>query len=176
MYRIAESGTEWEQHCNMPRRTAWMVAGECQCQYEYGKFQVRPQRFPQWMLELMGEVMPHFGLLSPAEWPNSCNLNWYQGGSQAVGWHSDDEDLFRALRQPTTILSLSLGETRSFEVQRKAGRSRGISMKLATKDLVTMQGWMQHFRHRVPREAAAGSRLNLTWRWVVQHVAACPLS
>merc|ERR1719487_659089 len=41
-----------------------------------------------------------------------------------------------------------------------------------------MEGMMQkHYQHTVPREKKKiGPRINLTWRWLVQHNADCPLA
>merc|ERR1719499_1967643 len=94
-----------------------MVAGQCRCPYRYGGLAVTPKTFPKWMLELMEECMPLCGLASQQTWPNCCNLNLYEDGGMSVGWHSDDEDLFQGKSQDCRIISLSLGQTRTFELQ-----------------------------------------------------------
>ena len=50
------------------------------------------------MVDLLRQVMPVCGLRE-AEWPDSCNLNWYINGEDSVGWHADDESLFRGTAQ-----------------------------------------------------------------------------
>ena len=40
-----------------------------------------------------------------------------------------------------------------------------------------MEGnFQKYFQHQVPKEAARGGRINLTWRWVVKHTRSCPLA
>ncbi len=67
----------------------------------------------------MEQIMPLCGLSDRSLWPNACNLNMYSGGSQAVGWHADDESLFQSTYEPCTIISLFLGQTRDFELRAK---------------------------------------------------------
>merc|ERR1712039_78078 len=69
-----------------------------------------------WMIEVMAHYMPHCGFSDPAEWPNSCNVNLYEDGTQSVGWHADDEDLFQGLSKDIRILSVSLGQRRKFDL------------------------------------------------------------
>ena len=107
-------------------------------------------------------------------WPNSCNLNLYTGGEDSVGWHADDEALFQGTKQPTLIISLSLGATRAFQLKGTWKGATIISILLEDGDLCTMEGMTQkHYLHRVPKEFVKGQRVNLTWRWIVQHSHRC---
>lgn len=47
---------------------------------------------------------------------NSVLCNLYRDNKDHVSWHSDDEELFGRL---PTIASVSLGDTRMFELRRK---------------------------------------------------------
>ena len=174
-YDIVNEGTSW-QHVGR-RDTAWMVCKPCTCTYKYGQTAVQPVAFPPWMTEVMRCVMPLCGITNPREWPNSCNLNRYQTGSAAVGWHADDEDLFQGRQQDCLIISLSLGAAREFHVRGDFAGGRTLSVTLQGGDLCTMEGRMQRFYKHAALPAsgeACGPRLNLTWRWVVQHGATCP--
>ena len=175
-------GTKWMQPSTrwgpMPRKTAWMVAQNCSCTYEYGGMTVQPTVYPVWMIELMKEVMPHCGLKEFSEMPDSCNLNLYEDGTQMVGWHADDEDLFQGKVSDCRIISLSLGATRQFELELNwpdEGETLGASQQLADGDLCTMEGMTQkHYMHRVPEEEGpVGQRINLTWRWIGKHEGTC---
>ena len=42
----------------MPRKTAWVVDGVCNCNYQYEASKVEPKTFPDLMEELMEVVMP----------------------------------------------------------------------------------------------------------------------
>ena len=175
-------GTKWMQPSTrwgpMPRKTAWMVAQNCANApaYEYGGMTVQPTPYPVWMIELMKEVMPHCGLKELDEMPDSCNLNLYEDGTQMVGWHADDEDIFQGKFRDCRIISLSLGVTRQFELELnwpEEGEALGGSQQLADGDLCTMEGMTQkHYMHRVPEEEGpegpVGPRINLTWRWIAK--------
>lgn len=138
-----------------------------------------PVEFPGWMKEIMAVYMPLCGLHDPLAWPNSCNLNCYSDGTDSLDWHADDEPLFAGRERDTCIISLSLGDTRSFEL-RLASDDQGdvpaVKLRLANGDLCTMEGLVQrHYEHRVPRAGGKSSRLrvNLTWRWIVAHERRC---
>lgn len=186
-YERAASGTTWGQPVDprsgdpIPRQTAWMVSSGCTCTYRYGGVDVEPQEFPPWMVDIMQVYMPICGIVSREEWPNSCNLNLYKDGAMSVGWHSDDEKLFQGRFSDIRIISVSLGEARTFEL-REAGLEEGAEararyrLRLGDGDLCTMEGLTQkHYQHRVPKEEAAGPRINLTWRWVRRHQRDCPV-
>jgi len=176
-------GTDWYQpegkNGPMPRKTVWLVSKPCHCKYKYGSFEVEPQVFPPWMVELMSTVMPLCGFKKRSQWPNSCNVNLYEDGGMSVGWHSDDEALFQGKFRDVQILSLSFGQLRKFELRLnhpERGEKKETCLMLGNGDLATMEGMTQkHMQHRVPREdQSMGPRINLTWRWVVKHNPRCP--
>merc|ERR1740121_950397 len=100
-------------------KTDWMTAEGCRCAYKYGGVEVDPTEFPAWMIEIMETVMPLCGIRGQGRWPNCCNLNLYEDGGMSVGWHADDEELFGGKTNDCPIISLSLGQTRTFELQLK---------------------------------------------------------
>lgn len=184
-FTLIDSSVQWLQPEGdkgpMPRKTAWLVRPGCECQYNYGSFQVPPSPFPPWMVNLMSEVMPTCGINSMMEWPDCCNLNLYVDGNHSVGWHADDESLFQGKHQDITIVSLSLGISRRFEIRynwpETAEEDDAMCIVLNNGDLMTMEGMTQkHMQHRVPKEGAPGPRINLTWRWVKRHRSACPMA
>lgn len=182
-FDAARSCTDWQQPSGpqgpIPRKTAWMVQGNCSCVYRYGSVQVQPQPYPPWMIELLKVTMPCAGLNDPAQWPNCCNLNLYDDGGMSVGWHSDDEQLFQGKFMDIRIISLSFGVRRKFEMRANwpEPREKPVHiLSLGDGDMCTMEGMMQkHYQHRVPKEGnVKGARINLTWRWVVKHNPRCP--
>eukprot|EP00931_Biecheleriopsis_adriatica_P097990 TRINITY_DN7188_c0_g1_i1.p1 TRINITY_DN7188_c0_g1~~TRINITY_DN7188_c0_g1_i1.p1 ORF type:complete len:469 (+),score=98.64 TRINITY_DN7188_c0_g1_i1:78-1409(+) len=183
-FETARDNTDWihpeEAHGRkIPRKTAWMVSAGCNCSYCYGRFFVDPQEYPPWMKKLMQWIMPCCGIYDPSDWPNSCNLNLYEEGNMSVGWHADDEQLFQGKFRDCTIISLSLGSTRSFEVRANYSEdsSQNVNLMLGDGDLCTMEGMVQkYFQHRVPRENSTGPRINLTWRWILKHTPRCPIA
>lgn len=182
LFDTIHDGTEWLQPSTakfvMPRKTAWMVKEGCSCTYAYGPFEVPAVQYPPWMITLLQEVMPFCGL-DEENWPDSCNLNLYYDGGSAVGWHADDESLFQGKFRDISIISLSLGATRKFELRKNwpDEHEEGLHrLTVSAGDLMTMEGMCQkHFQHRVPKEERVqGQRINLTWRWVVKHRPQCP--
>lgn len=93
---------------------------------------------------------------------NFVLANRYRDGSDAVGWHADDE---RGIAP--VIASVSLGAERAFRVRPREG-GRSTPLRLAHGDLVLMWGRCQRdFRHALPRtRAPVGVRVNLTLRRV----------
>lgn len=183
----ARSGTKWDSPVDprsgepLPRKTAWMVASGCTCTYRYGGVDVDPQEFSPWILELMERYMPLCGIPSKEHWPNSCNLNLYEDGCMSVGWHADDEKLFQGKFKDIRIISISLGETRTFEFRtidaEEDGERLKTRMSLHNGDICTMEGLTQkYYHHRVPKEAASSPRINLTFRWITKHQPNCPAS
>eukprot|EP00747_Dinoflagellata_sp_TGD_P030703 gnl/TRDRNA2_/TRDRNA2_134806_c0_seq1.p1 gnl/TRDRNA2_/TRDRNA2_134806_c0~~gnl/TRDRNA2_/TRDRNA2_134806_c0_seq1.p1 ORF type:complete len:430 (+),score=68.08 gnl/TRDRNA2_/TRDRNA2_134806_c0_seq1:41-1291(+) len=175
-FDIVDNGVPWER--SGPRWTAWLVAPPCTCAYGYGGFKVQPKTFPSWMWEIMAAVMPLCGFSDRASWPNSCNLNRYDDGWGSVGWHSDDEYLFQGKYTDCLIISLSLGQARTFSVRLGRGGGWEENLLLEGGDLCTMEGMTQkYYQHAALKAESGGSnmgpRLNLTWRWVVIHEDSC---
>ena len=114
--------------------------------------------------------------------PDAANVNMYCSGQHSVGWHADDEPLFDAVREWATILSLSLGETRTFQIKAKSSAHNLHTVSLKAGDLLAMHGLVQrHYLHQVPRCSTGlpvGIRINITWRWVKLHCSEglCPLA
>lgn len=183
-FKTIYGNTEWEQPEGpqglLPRKTVWMVKRGCKCPYRYGGVTIHPQEFPEWMTELLRTYMPYCGKTED-EWPDSCNVNLYEDGSHAVGWHTDDETLFQSLHQDVAIVSLSLGQPRKFDIRKnwpEDGEKVQDRLHLGNGALATMEGMLQkHYMHRIAREdESLGPRINLTWRWIKKHAQVCPKS
>jgi len=130
--------------------------------------------------------------LPPEAWPDSVNLNLYEDGSETLGWHADDEPLFGGLHSDCCIVSVSLGAPRAFELALRdpAAESgphpRPLLQKvwrteLCAGDVCVMEGRLQrHYLHQVPMTSGpastVGPRVNLTYRWILQHGRVCPMA
>lgn len=194
------------------RCTCWYARDGCTCDYTYGQDTrmensslmraeedgaaddsgLAARSGNEEYLAIMEELMEHvFGGLFPDmerdAWPNSANLNLYKDGRQGVGWHADDESLFKGREADCPIISLSLGTSREFwiglrrSLDSREPESRTIvETDLRDGDVVTMEGRMQtHCVHFVPkanpREPIRDERINITFRWVRDHRFRCPL-
>ncbi len=94
---------------------------------------------------------------------DSCLINLYRDGSDAVAWHADS--VRKVMRDPL-VATVSLGARRSFLVRPASGG--GVLRRFAPGegDLMVMGGAMQHdWQHTVPREkSASGARMSITLR------------
>ena len=109
------------------------------------------------------------GGASDGVWPNSCNANLYQTGEAGIGWHSDNEAIFGPTSQESLIISLSLGQSRRFQIRKKKEQLAWETW-LHNGDLLTMEGLFQnHYEHQVPKEIGVNEAgVNVTWRWILK--------
>ncbi len=97
---------------------------------------------------------------------NSCLVNLYHDGSEAMGWHSDDE---KTIVTNSTIASVSFGATRRFLFKHKVSKEL-VEINLEPASLLLMSGEIQrNWLHSLPKMAKVKSpRINLTFRKMVQ--------
>ena len=87
--------------------------------------------------------------------------NFYRHGQDSVAWHGDR--IARDLPSATVAI-LSLGDRRKFLLRPKGG-GRSLAFVLAGGDLLVMGGSCQRtWDHSVPKVAAAGPRVSITFR------------
>ena len=170
---------EWRKHGSY--KTALVTPGhDCLCSYKYGHgAAVRPQTNKAiWngVISLWSRVAP---FLSPwcgkKELPTGVNLNHYDGSRPCVRWHSDSESLFGPRDSPKLIVSLSLGNPVELKVRRVSDNVIS-SITLNHGDVLVMDGSAQSEYLHCTMPGLQGPRVNLTYRWVVQHTASCPLA
>ena len=161
--------------------TAWVTPGhDCLCSYQYGHgAAVRPQTNDAiWrgVIGLWGRVAH---LLSPwcgrRELPTGVNLNRYSSPSSCIRWHSDNEPLFDPQNSPKLIVSMSLSNSVEFKVRRGRGSVPSL-ITLDHGDVLVMDGSAQSEYLHCTASGLQGPRVNLTFRWVAQHIASCPLA
>mmetsp|Transcript_51923 Transcript_51923/g.96019 ORF Transcript_51923/g.96019 Transcript_51923/m.96019 type:complete len:519 (+) Transcript_51923:80-1636(+) len=194
-------GTAWvvlkNKSGQMTRSTAWYVASGCRCRYSYADTNIDAATAPAWLRRIEDRVLGEGCGLSEQDRPTCVNLNLYLDGNQNVGWHSDDEGLFRGCERDCRIISASWGATRHFELALKdknhvSGRPSIFRetlkrVELRNGDICTMEGLFQkHYSHQLAKEACedGGStpsegltaRINLTWRYIAEHKPYCPLA
>ena len=142
----------------IPRRQIWM--GDPHCSYRYSGVTFQPEPWQAGLQQLCDRLVRHTG--HPL---NAVLLNHYQHGEHHMGWHSDDEP---ELGQDPVILSLSLGQTRRFDLKHKQLNTQ-LSLELKDGDLLVMGGTCQRFwQHRVPKQTRLDAeRFNLTFRYLL---------
>ncbi|GAB3015613.1 alpha-ketoglutarate-dependent dioxygenase AlkB [Niabella terrae] len=96
---------------------------------------------------------------------NSCLLNLYHDGTEAMAWHSDGE---KDLQKDGAIGSLSFGAERRFGFKHKQSGEKRM-LQLEHGSLLVMKGTTQtHWLHRLPPVKGINApRVNLTFRTII---------
>lgn len=141
-----------------PRLTAWY--GDATAVYTYSGL----TNFPLPWTPDLSEIRDRISAQVQAPF-NSVLLNYYRGGSDYMGWHSDDE---RELGTRPVIASVTFGQIRRFQLRHRMTKEL-ITMELGHGSLLVMKGNMQSgWVHRVaPTAKAVGPRINLTFRKIL---------
>ena len=136
----------------------------------YGQLVAQPRLSAWWALtdehvrepfvaELAEAVGRHHGVSF-----ESVGANLYRDGHDSVAWHADRHA--RAPQDPDVVIAiLSLGSPRRL-LLRPTGGGQSRSFLLAPGDLFAMGGACQRdWQHTVPKQALAGPRMSLTFRY-----------
>jgi alkylated DNA repair dioxygenase AlkB len=113
---------------------------------------------PPEVLELTARLDDRYGVAF-----DSCLVNLYRDGSDAVAWHADT--VRKVMRDPL-VATVSLGARRSFLLRPAEGGPVARRYAPGEGDLIVMGGACQHdWHHTVPREkSASGARMSITLR------------
>ena len=105
-----------------------------------------------------------------------CHLNRYSGSGSCIPWCSDNESLFGPPNQTKLKVSMSLGSSVEFKVRRRVQGEVPSLITLDHGDLLVTDGLTQLEYVHCTASGLQGPRVNLTFRWVAQHIASCPLA
>lgn len=143
----------------VPRLTAWH--GDAKSTYTYSNIAMEPEPWSAPLLEIRALVEAEAGVRF-----NSVLCNLYRSGQDSVAWHSDDEG---ELGPCPVIASVSLGDTRRFQLRHRTQPELRRQIDLPHGSLLVMRGLTQrHWKHQIPKTARpVGARVNLTYRTVV---------
>lgn len=189
---IVNLGREsWLLHDELPKSLSWDYDALWNCHPpEFGEVLMfdRMVSTPRWQQAYM---RPYYftGILHDApplppcfspflDWANDTGhrpynaalINWYKDGSQYIGPHKDSD---RQLLEGSTIMSISLGGTRTFRIRDQTTKNIVADLELVDGTYVVMGGNMQkHFTHEIvrvsgKRGASVPSRINITFRTFV---------
>jgi len=139
-----------------PRLTAWY--GSAGTNYSYSGLNLVPEPFSKELLTLKAKIEQ----VGSTQF-NSVLLNLYRNENDSMGWHADDE---KELGINPIIASLSLGQTRKFQVKHKLTKNLNLNLLLTHGSLLLMRGEMQHYwQHAIPKSKnSCDQRINLTFR------------
>jgi alkylated DNA repair dioxygenase AlkB len=140
-----------------PRLTYWM--GDCQARYVYSNISHNPNPW-HGEVERLKTIIEQQCKSSL----NSCLLNLYRNQLDSVSWHQDNEP---ELGEEPFIASLSLGESRIFEIKNIASKKK-FQLNLHHGDLLIMQKSSQsNWLHQLPKsQFDCNPRVNLTFRMI----------
>lgn len=148
------------QYYQTERKVAWY--GDENYQYHYSGTFKQAQLWTPGLFRLKQHIEKLVGHSF-----NSCLANLYENGTQAVGWHSDDEPaLVSKAGLETVIASLSFGATRKFSFKHKTTQQK-VDLILHSGQLIVMRGnTQQHWKHALMKSTKIiQSRVNLTFRY-----------
>ena len=119
----------------VPRKTAWY--GYEGFNYSYSGINCFPEIWTKELVEIKSQIERFI----PNEDFTSVLLNLYNNGNDKMGWHADDE---KELGKNPTIASVSLGETRRFDIKHKQNKDLHYKFELTSGSLLIMRGALQH--------------------------------
>ena len=110
------------------------------------------------------------------EVPTAANLNLFRGWRSCVGWHCDDEPPFGECGDAKLIVSVSYGSSAVFRWRRQScSDNEGHLCWLGHGDVLVMDGQCQDEFLHCTDPGLEQERINVTFRWVRQRAASCPL-
>ena len=180
-FSLLDTTGDWERKGSYRTASAVPFNSSCSCSYAYGHGPaIGPHTGERCWPLLAGVWRAIAPLMKPwcaeGDLPTPANLNLYRGWNSCVGWHRDDEPLFGKCGDAKLIVSVSLGCFALFRGRRQSCSSdEGGSCRLDHGDILVMDGQCQdEFLHRTS-PGRDQERINITFRWVKQHVSSCPL-
>jgi alkylated DNA repair dioxygenase AlkB len=166
-FELLQNNINWKQEevkfygktFPVPRKTAWY--GYEGFNYSYSGITCFPEIWTNELLEIKKEIEKFI----PDEDFTSVLLNLYNNGNDKMGWHADDE---KELGINPTIASVSLGETRRFDIKHKQNPELHYKFELTSGSLLVMRGALQHhWVHQIPAQKKVKEpRINLTFRTI----------
>jgi len=139
----------------VPRKILWV--GDINAEYSYSGKTHKPIPWHEPFIAIRNQLTN----IAPF---NSVLANYYKGGDDYMGWHSDDEP---ELGEQAIIASLSLGAERRFLFRHKRGK-RKVAIVLKHGSLLLMYGNCQRqWQHSLPKmRKIQDARINLTFRYL----------
>jgi len=141
-----------------PRLTAFY--GEKEVSYAYSGIKMDAKYWTPNLNKLRNKINTQF-----YQSFNSCLMNLYRNENDSMGWHQDNE---KELGENPFIASLSLGETRKFQLK-KIDTNEKFELNLSHGSLLIMKNDLQNnLKHQIPKEKTVkDKRINITFRKIL---------
>ena len=166
-FDLLQNNINWKQEevnfygktYSVPRKTAWY--GYEGFNYSYSGINCLPEIWTKELLEIKFQIEKFI----TGEDFTSVLLNLYNDGNDKMGWHADNE---KELGENPTIASVSLGETRRFDIKHRQNPDLNFKFGLTSGSLLIMRGALQHhWVHQIPaQKKVKNPRINLTFRTI----------
>ncbi|PKL79572.1 MAG: alpha-ketoglutarate-dependent dioxygenase AlkB [Ignavibacteriae bacterium HGW-Ignavibacteriae-4] len=165
-FKTLKETIEWGQdeimmfgkRTKVPRLTSWYA--DPNVKYSYSGLELIPRQWTPELIELksLAEKLSNHSF-------NSVLLNFYRGGADSMGWHSDDE---KELGTNPIIASITFGYPRRFLIRERMDFKNKKEIELEDGSVLVMRGDFQEtYQHSIPKTARkVGERLNLTFRTI----------
>ena len=139
-----------------PRLTA--LFGDQGLTYTYSKLTLNANKWNTPLMFLKNEIENKTQLQF-----NAALLNFYRNENDSNGWHADNE---KELGLDPIVASLSLGETRVFQLKHNTKTDIKKSIDLKHGSLILMkEGSQLHYKHQIPKSSKMKKpRINITFR------------
>ncbi len=142
-----------------PRLTA--LYGNLGKPYSYSGLHMQPNKWTPLLTFIKEQIEKQANLQF-----TTVLLNLYRNQNDSNGWHSDNE---RELGRDPIIASVSLGETRKFQIKHVSNKLIKKDIQLEHGSLLIMKSGSQvHYKHQLPKSnQVKKERINLTFRTII---------
>lgn len=164
LFSTLRSELDWERRDTAPRAEYWCNTTGQSYTYGHGlgKRTYEAKSMPFQIHNVAMELDLHTEF-NPIEY--GCFLNMYEDGTDALGWHSDDDP---AIDHDYPIAVITLGETRRIEFCEIGAKGHAPGIDLTNGSLFMMgAGMQQTHMHRIPKVTPGlhlPPRISLTYR------------
>jgi len=167
-YESLAKDLNWERRDTAPRSEYWTNIFDQDYTYGRGNGQRTYESQPRhYWIEYIDAMLRSFVsnelLIAYEPYYEGCFLNKYEDGSDALGWHADDDP---GIDHSRPIAVVTLGQARRIQWKKQASGSHPSEQLLEHGSLFLMPaGFQQTHYHRIPRDLSAdGTRISLTYR------------
>ena len=180
LFSSLSAAGDWERKGSYHTASTVSRDSSCTCSYAYGRGHAIGPRTGERCWQLLAGVWRAIApLMKPwcaeGEVPTAANLNLYRGWNSCVGWHCDDEPLFGKCGDAKLLVSVSLGSSALFRWRRQSCPDDDRHFcRLGHGGILVMDGQCQDEFLRRTDLGRERERINITFRWVKQHVSSCP--
>ncbi len=160
-FEALKSELSWERRETAPRSEYW--TNTLDRDYTYGRGAGERTYKSQSSHYWIDTINEFIAWTTPVPMYEGCFLNMYHDGSDALGWHADDDP---GIDHSRPIAVVTLGQARRIEWKKQKPGSHPQGVVLEHGSLFLMPaGFQQTHFHRIPRDPSAdGVRISLTYR------------